>query len=79
MFALLKPWGDRKCSLFNALLLQPCPHSVVSLLQRLNGEFYMKIPRRRSSLSIRQPSTASERSAASSSRSKTAPTSDSTS
>jgi HAE1 family hydrophobic/amphiphilic exporter-1 len=44
MFALLTPWGDRACSPLNALLLRPCPHSVSSLLQRLNGMFYMQIP-----------------------------------
>ncbi|MGA8535213.1 MAG: efflux RND transporter permease subunit [Candidatus Tumulicola sp.] len=44
MFALLTPWADRKCSFLSALLLQPCQHNVVALLQRLNGMFYMKIP-----------------------------------
>ncbi len=44
MFALLKPWSERECSPLNALLLKPCPHSMVSLLQRLNGAFYMQIP-----------------------------------
>ncbi|HEY5427085.1 MAG TPA: efflux RND transporter permease subunit, partial [Candidatus Tumulicola sp.] len=45
MFALLKPWGDRQCSFLSALLLQPCSHSVGSVLQRLNGAFYMQIPK----------------------------------
>lgn len=44
MFALLKPWGDRKCSFVSALTLQPCTHTVQSVLQRLNGAFYMQIP-----------------------------------
>ena len=44
MFALLKPWGDRKCSFLSALTLQPCSHSVASVLQRLNGTFYMQVP-----------------------------------
>ena len=44
MFALLKPWGERECSPLNALLLRPCPHSMASILQRLNGAFYMQIP-----------------------------------
>jgi hydrophobic/amphiphilic exporter-1 (mainly G- bacteria), HAE1 family len=44
MFALLKPWGDRKCSFVSALLLQPCNHAVAAVLQRLNGIFYMQIP-----------------------------------
>ncbi len=44
MFALLKPWGDRQCSFLSALTLQPCDHSVASVLARLNGAFYMQIP-----------------------------------
>ena len=44
MFALLKPWGERECSPLSALLLKPCPHSMTSLLARLNGAFYMQIP-----------------------------------
>ena len=44
MFALLTPWGDRKCSFMSALMLQPCSHNVASVLQRLNGAFYMQIP-----------------------------------
>jgi HAE1 family hydrophobic/amphiphilic exporter-1 len=44
MFALLKPWGDRKCSFVSALMLQPCNHTVQAVLQRLNGAFYMQIP-----------------------------------
>ena len=44
MFALLKPWGDRKCSFVSALMLQPCTHNVQSCTARLNGAFYMQIP-----------------------------------
>ena len=47
MFALLKPWGDRKCSLLSQLLLQPCTHNVAAVLQRLNGIFYMQVPQAR--------------------------------
>jgi HAE1 family hydrophobic/amphiphilic exporter-1 len=44
MFALLKPWGERECSPLNALLLRPCPHSMTSILQRMNYMFYTQIP-----------------------------------